>query len=89
LRSRCVTRGSEDDPTYFEGEEETKELEEEEGDRDDWIWDHDSTVPVISNEMMPYGVESKEEGPPKVKSLSTQIQMYDQLTMEEKKKALT
>jgi len=47
LRSRCVTRGSEDDPTCFEGEEETKELEEEEGDRDDWIWDDDL------NNMMP------------------------------------
>jgi hypothetical protein len=38
-------------------EEDQEEIPvEEERDRDDWIWEDDSDVPLLSSQMMPSGV---------------------------------
>ena len=46
---------------------------EKKANQDDRICDEDSKVSIISSQIMPYGVETKEEGPTKNQSVLTQI----------------
>ena len=51
-------------------EEDQEEIpEEEERDRNDWIWEDDSDVPLLSSQMMPFGVGPSEGPTSKVQSL--------------------
>ena len=59
---------------------------EEERDRDDWIWEDDSDVPLLSSQMMPFGVGPSEGPTSKVQSLLNQVWENDNLTLSEKKK---
>ena len=68
-------------------EEDQEEIPaEEEKDRDDWIWEDNSDVPLLSSQMMPFGVGPSEGPTSKVQSLLNQVWENDNLTSTEKKK---
>ena len=59
---------------------------EEERDRDDWIWQDDSDVPLLSSQMMCFGVGPSDGPTSKIQSLLNQVWENDNLTLSEKKK---
>jgi hypothetical protein len=67
-------------------EEDQEKIPEEERDRDDWIWEDDSDVPLLSSQMMPFGVGPSEGPTLKVQSLLNQVWKNDNLTLSEQKK---
>ena len=64
----------------------SEEEDQEERDRDDCIWEDDSDVPLLSSQMMPFGVGPSEGPTSKVHSLLNQLWENDNLTLSEKTK---
>jgi hypothetical protein len=68
-------------------EEDQEEIPaEEQRSRDNWIWEDDSDVPLLSSQMMPFGVGPSEGPTSNVQSLLNQVWGNDNITFSEKTK---